>query len=195
MKEIILASTSPRRHALLNQIGLKFKIIPSKYEEDMTLKLPPNKLAMFLALGKALDVAERRTSGIIIGVDTFVVFNKEVIGKPHNKVKAKETLKKISNKTLKVYSGIAIIDAKTKKEILDYEISKVKIRKISPLEIKKYINTEEPLDKAGAFGMQGLGAIFVEKIDGCYSNVVGLPLHNLEKNLAKMGIDIFSYRN
>ncbi|MBT3814704.1 septum formation inhibitor Maf [Candidatus Woesearchaeota archaeon] len=194
MKEIILASTSPRRHDLLNQIGLKFKIVPSNYEEDMTLKLPPHKLAMFLAKGKASDVAERRKSGIVIGVDTFVVFNKEVIGKPHNKVKAKETLKKISGKTLKVYSGVAIIDAKTKKEIVDYEISKVKIRKITTLEIKKYIDTEEPLDKAGAFGMQGLGAIFVAKVDGCYSNVVGLPLHNLEKNLAKMGIDVFSYQ-
>ncbi len=195
MKKIILASTSPRRHALLNQIGLKFKIVPSKYEEDMTLKLPPHELAMVLARGKAADVAKRRRSGIVIGVDTFVVFDKEVIGKPHNKVNAKKTLEKISNKVLKVYSGVAIIDAKTKKEILDYEISKVKIRKISSSEIKKYIDTKEPLDKAGAFGMQGLGAIFVAKIDGCYSNVIGLPLHNLAKNLAKIGIDVFSYRN
>ena len=195
MKQIILASTSPRRHDLLRQIGLKFKIVPSKYKEDMTLKLPPHKLAMFLARGKAQEVAERRKSGIIIGVDTFVVFGKEVIGKPHNKVNAKKTLQKISGKTLKVYSGVAIIDAKTKKEIIDYEISKVKIRKITSSEIKKYIATKEPLDKAGAFGMQGLGAIFVTKIDGCYSNVVGLPLHNLAKNLSKMGIDVFSYRN
>jgi septum formation protein len=195
MKQIILASTSPRRHDLLRQIGLKFKIVPSKYKEDMTLKLPPHKLAMFLARGKAQEVAERRKSGIVIGVDTFVVLNKEVIGKPHNKTNAKKILEKISNKTLKVYSGVAIIDAKTKKEIIDYEISKVKIRKISPLEIRKYIATEEPLDKAGAFGMQGLGAIFVAKIDGCYSNVVGLPLHNLTKNLTRMGIDVFSYRN
>ena len=194
MEKIILASTSPRRHNLLQQIGLKFEIVPSKYEEDMTLKLPPHELAMVLARGKAFEVAERIKSGIIIGVDTFVVLGKKVIGKPHNKVKAKETLKKISNKTLKVYSGVAIIDAKTKKEIIDYEISKVKIRKISSLEIKKYIDTKEPLDKAGAFGMQGLGAIFVAKIDGCYSNVVGLPLHNLTKNLAKMGVDVFSYR-
>jgi septum formation protein len=195
MKKIILASTSPRRHNLLQQIGLKFEIVPSKYEEDMTLKLPPHELAMVLARGKAFEVAERKKSGIIIGVDTFVVLGKEVIGKPHNKVNAKKTLEKISNKILKIYSGVAIIDAKTKKEIVDYEISKVKIRKISPLEIKKYIATEEPLDKAGAFGMQGLGAIFVSKIDGCYSNVVGLPLHNLTKNLAKMGIDVFSYRD
>jgi len=195
MKKIILASTSPRRHNLLQQIGLKFEIVPSKYEEDMTLKLPPHELAMVLARGKAFEVAERKKSGIIIGVDTFVVLGKEVIGKPHNKVNAKKTLEKISNKILKIYSGVAIIDAKTKKEIVDYEISKVKIRKISPLEIKKYIATEEPLDKAGALGMQGLGAIFVSKIDGCYSNVVGLPLHNLTKNLAKMGIDVFSYRD
>ena len=195
MKQIILASTSPRRHLLLKQIGLKFEIIPSKYEEDMTLNLPPHELAMVLARGKAFDVAKKRKSGIIIGVDTFVVLNKEVIGKPHNKANAKKTLEKISNKTLKVYSGVAIINAKTKKEIIDYEITKVKIRKISPTEIKKYIDTKEPLDKAGAFGMQGLGAIFVAKVDGCYSNVVGLPLHNLENNLAKMGIDVFSYRN
>ena len=194
MKKIILASTSPRRHNLLQQIGLKFEIVPSKYEEDMTLKLPPHELAMVLARGKASEVAERRKSGIIIGVDTFVALNKEVIGKPHNKVNAKKMLEKISNKILDVYSGVAIIDAKTKKEIIDYEITKVKIRKISSLEIKKYIDTKEPLDKAGAFGMQGLGAIFVAKVDGCYSNVVGLPLHNLAKNLAKIGVDVFSYR-
>ena len=192
MKKIILASTSPRRHNLLQQIGLKFEIVPSKYEEDMTLKLPPHELAMVLARGKAFEVAERKKSGIIIGVDTFVVLNKEVIGKPHNKVNAKKMLEKISNKILDVYSGVAIIDAKTKKEIIDYEITKVKIRKISSLEIKKYIDTKEPLDKAGAFGMQGLGAIFVAKVDGCYSNVVGLPLHNLEKNLAKMKMNIKS---
>ena len=94
MKKIILASTSPRRHNLLQQIGLKFEIVPSKYEEDMTLKLPPHELAMVLARGKAFEVAERKKSGIIIGVDTFVVLGKEVIGKPHNKVNAKKNFRK-----------------------------------------------------------------------------------------------------
>lgn len=192
-RKIILASTSPRRRGLLQQIGLEFEIIPSKYEEDMTLKLPPHKLAMTLARGKALDVAQRVSKGIVIGADTFIVLDNKILGKPKNKEDAKRMLRKSSGKTQNVYSGVAMIDAKTKKELVGYEVTRIKIRKIDDEEIEKYVATGEPLDKAGALCPQGLGAIFVEKIDGCYSNVIGLPLHCLFKNLKKFGVNIFEY--
>ncbi|MBT5022324.1 septum formation inhibitor Maf [Candidatus Woesearchaeota archaeon] len=193
MKEIILASTSPRRKGLLQQIGLEFKIVPSNYEEDMTLDLLPHKLAMVLARGKAVDVADRLKSGIVIGVDTFIVLGKHRIGKPHTADVAKKTLRKISGKVLKIYSGVAIIDASTGKELVDYELTKVKMRKMSKKDIEQYVATGEPLDKAGAFAIQGRGAVFVEKLEGCNSNVIGLPLHKLVQMLNKFGIDIFEY--
>jgi len=192
-QKLILASTSVRRHGLLQQIGLEFDIIPSKYEEDMTLKLSPRKLAMTLAKGKASEVANRVNKGIVIGVDTFITFGNKKIGKPKNRVDAKRILRTISGKTLKVYSGLAIIDAKSGKELVDYEVTKVKIRKLSKKEIDRYVATKEPLDKAGAFAIQGMGAIFVERIKGCYSNVIGLPLHLLTQNLLKFGVNIFAY--
>jgi septum formation protein len=196
MEKIILASTSPRRKGLLQQIGINFKVIPSNFKEDMSLKLPPYKLAMNIAYGKAEDVAKRIKNGVVIGADTFFVLNGEFIGKPKNKQEAIKILKKISGKKLKVYSGIAIIkveNCKIVKALKDYELTIIKIRKLQDQEIKAYVNTKEPLDKAAAIAIQGMGAIFVEKINGCYSNVVGLPLHCLFKNLKKIGINIFEY--
>lgn len=192
-KRVILASVSPRRKGLLQQIGIDFEVVPSDFKEDMTLKLPPPKLAMYLAYGKAKDVAKRLKEGIIIGADTFFVFNGKLIGKPKNKEDAIKTLKKISGKTLKVYSGIAIIDKYSGKIVKDYELTKIQFRKLAEQEIKAYVNTKEPLDKAASIAIQGLGAIFIKKVNGCYSNIVGLPLHCLFKNLKKIGINIFEY--
>lgn len=191
-QQIILASSSPRRKELLKQIGLDFKIMPSDYEEDMTMKMSHKKLAKVLAYGKAKDVADKIKIGVVIGTDTFLVFGDKRIGKPKDKKDAKKTLSLLSGKTLRIYSGVAIIDIKNNKEITDVEITKVKFKKLNKKEIDGYIKTKEPLGKAGAFGIQGIGAVFIEKIDGCYSNVVGLPLFNLYKNLNKLNIDIFS---
>lgn len=188
-QRIILASTSPRRKELLKQIGLDFDIVPSAYEEDMSLKLKNSELAKTLAYGKARDVADKIKKGVIIGSDTFIVFQGKRIGKPKDKKDAQRTLKMISGKWLLNYSGIAIIDTKNKRELTDYEITKVKIKELDNKEIDAYIATGEPLDKAGAFGIQGRGAVFIEKINGCYSNVVGLPLYKLYINLKKLNID------
>jgi septum formation protein len=188
--EFILASSSPRRKALLKQVGLDFKIVPSRYEEDMGLKLDNVKLAKTLAYGKAKEVASRIKKGVIIGSDTFVSFRGERIGKPKNIKDAERILRMISGKKLKIYSGLAIIDKYSGKEIVDYEMTEVKIKKMTQDEIKKYIKTGEPLDKAGAFGIQEQGVKFVEKINGCYSNVVGLPIYKLYVNLQKIGINI-----
>jgi septum formation protein len=189
-QKIILASTSPRRKELLKQIGLDFEIMPSKYEEDMTLKMSSTKLARTLAYGKAFEVAKKLKSGIVVGSDTFIVYWGKRIGKPKNKKDAQRILEMISGKWLKIYSGIAIIDIKNKKEVIDHELTKVKIKKLSAKEISDYIKTGEPLDKAGAFAIQGRGAIFIEKIKGCHSNVIGLPLYKLYTSLQKLGINI-----
>lgn len=185
-QKIILASTSPRRADLLRQIGFTFDITPSDYIEDMTLKVSNKKLARILAYGKAQDVANKVDSGIIIGVDTFIVCDSLRLCKPKDNNDAKYILKKISNKKLHVISGVAVIDIKNKKTIIDHEITYVYIKKLTNNEIDWYISTGEPLDKAGAFGIQGIGAFMVKKIDGCYNNVVGLPLYKLCTMLFKI---------
>ena len=192
-QKIILASTSPRRHGLAQQMGFYFEIVASDYEEDMIMKFSPKDLAMTLAYGKAKDVAKKRKDGIVLGIDTFISFKGEKLGKPHTKEKAFELLKKFSGKKLQVYSGVALINCKTKKEIKDYEVSEVYFRKITDEEIKNYIKTGEPLDKAGAFAIQGLGSIFIKKVNGCYANIVGFPIANIYKNLRKLGVNIFEY--
>lgn len=193
--KIILASTSPRRSELLKQIGLDFTVMPSRYEEDMTLKMSHKNLAKTLAYGKAKDVAREVKEGIVIGVDTFLILGSERIGKPKDSQDAVKILQMLSGKTIKVYSGIAIIDSVSGKEVVDYEITKVKFKKLDRSEIEHYVSIGEPLGKAGAFAIQGMGAIFITSIKGCYSNVIGLPLHNLYKNLQKFGINIFDYNN
>lgn len=120
MKKIILASTSPRRHELAKAMGLDFVIVPSNFVEDMTLKLPPEKLVMELAFGKAKNVFDRFNEGLVIGVDTIVVYNNKILGKPKSEEDAKDMLKSRSGKSHIVYSGIAIIDSNTKKSIKDF---------------------------------------------------------------------------
>jgi septum formation protein len=192
-KKIILASTSPRRHELAQQMGLEFEIIPSNYEEDMTMNMGPDKLAMTLAYGKALDVAKDRKEGIVLGIDTFIAFEGKKLGKPKSKEDAFQMLQSFSGKSQEVYSGVALIDCETGEEIKDYEVTKVKFRDLTDDEINNYIKTGEPMDKAGAYAIQGLSSIFIERIEGCYKNVMGFPVYNIYKNLNKMGVNIFEY--
>jgi len=192
-QKIIFASTSSRRKEIATAMGLEFEMIPSGYEEDMSLDLPPEELVKTLSYGKAKDVADKLSEGIVVGIDTIVCIDNKKLGKPKNKEEAFEMLRRLSGKFNYVYSGVCLINCKTGKIIKDFELTKVKFRKISDLEIEKYVATGEPMDKAGAYGIQGLAGIFVEKIDGCYFNVMGLPVHNLYKNLKKMGVDVFDY--
>ncbi|MBN2052862.1 septum formation inhibitor Maf [Candidatus Woesearchaeota archaeon] len=192
-RKIILASTSPRRNGLLQQIGLEFEVVPSKYEEDMAVAMKPNEMVRRFAEGKAEDVAKKVKTGIIIGADTICVFKNKKIGKPKSREDAVSMLRIFSGKKVYVYSGICIIDKDNCKKIVDHEISWVKMKKMSDEEIQKYVDSGEPLDKAGAFAIQELGGIFVEKVHGCYSNIIGLPLYNLYKNLQRLGVNIFEY--
>lgn len=190
MKKIILASSSPRRKTLLDQVGLKFDIDPSSYEEDMTLKMEPAKLAEFLSLGKAKDVAKRHDDAIIISADTVVAVGGEIFGKPKTPEKAKYMLEKMSGKSHSVITGFTIIDTGSGKEISKSVETKVYFKNLSEEEINAYIATGEPLDKGGAYAIQGLAALLVEKIEGDYFNVVGLPILALTEELKNFGIKI-----
>jgi len=190
MKPIILASQSPRRKQLLEQISLKFEIDPSNYEEDMSLKMEPGKLAEFLSLGKAKDVAQRHKDSIIISADTIVAVDDEVFGKPKTPEKAKYMLQKLSGRAHSVITGFTIIDTETNKQVSKSVETKVYFKEISEEEMDAYIATGEPMDKGGGYAIQGLAALFVEKIEGDYFNIVGLPIIALAEELISFGIKI-----
>ncbi len=174
---IILASQSPRRAHLLKQIGLTFSIQPSGIAEEIDFNISHEEHVKRLSLHKAEDVARKNEHGIVIGSDTIVVINGTVLGKPKSHSNAKEMLQLLSNKTHTVYTGFALVDARSKKSYIDYEKTDVTFRKLGDAEIIHYIATGSPMDKAGAYGIQDdFGAVFVEKIVGDYYTVVGFPL-------------------
>ncbi len=189
MRKIILASTSPRRHELMHLLGLPFEIVSSDYEEDMTLKITPQKLVKVLSAGKAADVASKHKHSLVIGADTIVVYNNEVLGKPHTPAKAKEMLKKLSGQTHSVFTGFTIIDDKTKKSVSCAIESKVYFRKLSDKEISDYVKTGVALKKAGAYGINDRASLFTEKIEGDYFNIVGFPVFHIAQELKKFGIN------
>lgn len=174
---IILASQSQRRRKLLKQIGIHFRIIPSNSEEIYDYSLPPAKNVQLIALKKATDVAHRLRKGIVIGADTIVIFQRHVLGKPKSPAEAVRMLQLLSGKSHFVYTGIALVDVETNLRFTTVEKTEVHFRKLSEKEIKDYVASGSPLDKAGAYGIQDdYGAVFVERINGCYYNVVGFPL-------------------
>lgn len=185
MKKIILASTSPRRRELLEQIGLDFEVVPSRYEEDMTLELSPFELAKTLSKGKAKEVASKHKNAVVIGADTFLVFQNKLLGKPKDMKDAKKMLSSLSGKTHSVITGFTIIDTDSKKIISKVVEAKVFFRKISSAEIEKYIRKDNPLDKAGAYNLLGGAGIFIEKLEGDFFTIIGLPLCALSKELKK----------
>ena len=190
MKTIILASASPRRKVLLEKIGLIFEVEPSNYEEDMPLRLEPHEFARKISLEKAKIVASKHKNSIVIAADTFIVFGGQILGKPHTEKDAREMLEAISGKYHSVITGFSIIDTGKNKTLSKSVETKVYIRKLTLAEIDAYVKSREPLDKAGAYAIQGLGSVFVEKIDGDYYNVVGFPLSALTEALKEFGINI-----
>lgn len=173
-------------------LGIDFEIQKSSYEEDMTENLPAHELAQKLALGKAMDVAKSHKDAIIIGADSFGILGGQFLGKPRTSTEAKDMLQKLSGKTHEFITGIAIIDTKNNKTITDYEVTRVYFNNISDEEIEFYIKTKEPLDKAGSYSIQGLGSFFIEKIDGNYSNAVGLPVNKIYRHLLKLNVNILA---
>ncbi|MCX7653157.1 MAG: Maf family protein [Fervidobacterium sp.] len=184
---IILASSSPRRKQLLSQLGLEFEVISPQLHEVIDPLKKPQEIVVELAKEKARSVRKKCSeSDIIISADTIVVYKKSILGKPANESEAFDMLSKISGKWHRVYTGVCLLV--DNEEISFYEVTKVKFRKMEKAEIEYYVRTKEPLDKAGAYGIQGLGGVFVEKIIGDYTNVVGLPLPKLWKILVDRGL-------
>ncbi len=192
MCRIILASASPRRKELLKQlIGDNFVVYPSSYEEPPQPDLNPEELLLKHSVEKARDVAKNFDSGIVISADTSVLYNGEILGKPHLPEKAEEMLAKLSGKKFRVITGLTVLDLDSGKEISEFESTNVWLAKISKEQISAYVRTGEPLDKAGAFAAQGKGAVLVEKVEGDFFNAIGLPLFRLGKILERLGVSVF----
>lgn len=189
--KIILASSSPRRKQLLEQMGLQFDIIPAGGHEELLYSLDPEEMAQELAYNKALEVASGITAQtIIIGADTIVVKG-GILGKPKSQKEAIEMLLRLQGNTHQVITGLALIDPWSGKVQKGYEKTLVEMAPMTLKDIEYYVATGEPMDKAGGYGIQGLAGVFISKIEGCYFNVMGLPIHRLWKMLGEFGVDIF----
>ena len=185
--QIYLASKSPRRRKLLKQLGIKFKSFSVNSTEDFLDGEHPVECVKRIAVEK-MDLAKQRVNNsIIITADTIVVLNGKVIGKPLNKKDARKILSLLSGKVHSVYTGFCIYNQITKEQLLDFEKTEVEFRKLTKDEIVDYVDAGSPMDKAGAYGIQDdFGAVFVKRINGCYYNVVGLPLTKLYNALRKV---------
>lgn len=188
MKQLILASGSPRRKELLAEITSEFTVVPSDYEEDMTLKMDPMHLALHLSEGKAQEVAKHFPDAIIIAADTFVVVDDKVLGKPKDLEDAKQMLKKESGKAQIVITGFTILDSTTHKKIQKAVQSKVFMKELTDEQINDYVTTHNVLDKSGSYAIQEIGDTFVEKIEGSFTNIMGLPVEEITDALHAMDV-------
>ncbi|MCF6092704.1 Maf family protein [Microaerobacter geothermalis] len=190
LRKIILASSSPRRKELLGNLGLQFEVEASDADETISDFLSPSENVMELALRKAKAVSQWKREGIIIGADTIVVLENEILGKPRDQEDAFSMLTRLQGRIHVVYSGVALIDMDNQKEVKGFQSTKVHMVPLGSEEIKRYVATGEPMDKAGSYAIQGMGATLIDWIEGCYFNVVGLPLAFLREELKKLGIRI-----
>lgn len=184
--QIILASNSPRRKSLLELIDLPFKVITSSVYEDFNIDLKPIDFAKHYANLKALDVAEKYPDSLVIGADTIVVLDDEIIGKPSDENDSKKMLRKLSDRTHTVITGVSLVWQE--KNIIDTfnEETKVTFQEITDKQIQFYIDNYNPFDKAGSYGIQDWFAVCVKNIDGCFYNVMGMPLSNFYDHFTKI---------
>jgi septum formation protein len=195
MKQLILASQSPRRKMLLQQIGVPFSVFPPDVKEPINMEMSPDELVIYLSEKKAEQVCRElecrsKDLHIVLAADTIVVLDDVVMGKPKNPEEAFSMLEALSGRWHEVITGVTLKTVNATNKITYAEKTKVKIRKLSEQIIQRYIDSGEPFDKAGAYGIQGLGALLVEKLQGCYYNVVGLPLYRVSVMLNDMGFKI-----
>lgn len=191
---LVLASGSPRRKELLQSIGLNFSVIASNIDESLAER-DPRKFVIELSLAKARDVASKiqadlKERTLVLGSDTIVVLDQQILGKPDTSEHAYEMLMQLSGKAHQVYTGVSVVDLPDGEEASICQSSSVIFRKLDPQEARFYANSEEPMDKAGAYALQGTAAAFVDKVDGCYSNIIGLPLPETVKLLRKFGMNV-----
>ena len=186
--KIILASQSPRRKELLERMGITdFKVIPAQGEELATRTLTADQLVEELSQRKCAEVAAAHPKDLIIAADTVVSINNRVLGKPRTEEDAAQMLAALSGKLHLVYTGVTV--AKKGRTLTQHEVTSVRFRTLTQADIIRYIATGEPMDKAGAYGIQGYGSVLVEGISGDYYNVMGLPVCRLARMLARFGVD------
>lgn len=186
-RKLILASSSPRRNDLLKQIGLRFEVVPSKVDERIKNGEDPIEHVLRLSEEKALDVADNQRGSWIIGADTIVLLDGEILGKPIGEEDARQMLLKLSGNEHRVITGFCIFDTDTRQSIREHVETTVAIKELAEEEIQGYVKTGEPLDKAGGYAIQGVGSFMVKEIRGSYTNVVGLPLCELVEALESLG--------
>jgi len=182
--EIILASASPRRKQIFNELGLKPQIIPVNIDEFNYRQLSPEEYVMDLAAKKSGAVAQNHPDKIVVGADTIVVVDETILEKPLHREDARKMLNMLSGRSHKVITGVNINRHNCQKTFI--EITKVYFKKLSNKEIEWYLDSGEPFDKAGSYAIQGLGRILIEKIEGCYFNVVGFPIHHFYYELQNL---------
>jgi len=184
---LILASSSPRRAEILNLAGVPFKIISPRFSDEILNSQKPEILVQKNSMKKAESISNEIQAGIILGADTVVVLEQEIFGKPKNEKEAILMLKKLNGKWHQVYTGVALLNKNNSKQISGFEVTRVKFNELTEKEIKKYIATGDSLDKAGAYGIQeSAPGGLVEKIEGNFDNVMGLPLQKVEELLKEI---------
>jgi septum formation protein len=188
--KIILASASPRRAELLEQIGVEFEIAPSQTEERPHPDEAPADYITRIARAKVIAVARGRDAGLVIGADTIVVLDGRLMGKPEDQTAAEKMIAQLSGRWHAVMTGVALYDIETTSEVADCDKTLVKFSRLNEREIRWYVSTGEPMDKAGAYGIQGLGGLFVDEIAGNYYNVVGLPIPLVYRLARRLGYSL-----
>lgn len=195
LPKIYLASRSPRRSEMLQTLNIPFETISSPYEETMedVAGLLPEKIASTLAGFKAYYASTALENGIVVGADTIVVQGEKVLGKPANKDEVIEMLRSLSGKAHRVITGISVVDVEKKVTLTHSEVTNVFFRDLTDKDIEQYVKTGEPFDKAGAYGIQGYASLFVDKIEGCYFNVVGFPIVAFRNLMLDLNYNIVDY--
>ena len=190
MVPLILASASPRRKELLANLGLNIKIKVSQVDETMEEDIPPAQQVEKLAERKAAAVASETAEGLVIGADTLVVLAGKPLGKPANRQEAVQMINELQGKSHEVLTGLAVVDAATGQSVVTHQTTAVHFKPMTREQVERYVSTGEPYDKAGAYAVQGKASIFIESIQGCYFNVVGLPVSKLADALRVFGVEI-----
>jgi len=190
-KRLILASGSPRRRELLRNAGFTFEVIPPEVAEDNPDNEAPAMLVERLALDKAEAVAgrfHRQDNVVVLGADTVVVVDSTLLGKPSSPTEARQMLQRLSGRTHEVITGVALVEPETARRTVAHETTRVFFRPLEPQEMEDYVATGEPLDKAGAYAIQGGASRFVTRVEGCYFNVMGLPVALVDRLLRECGM-------
>jgi len=186
MKKLILASASPRRSGLLRMLGLPFDVVPSHVSEVLESPLEPADHVLEISRRKTCAVAQGFQDALVLGADTVVVLDGDILEKPADANDAVRMLTRLSGRTHQVFTGLTLVDTSSGRMLSDVAVTDVRFRLLSPDEVRLYVQTREPMDKAGAYAAQGRAAVFIESVSGCFYNVVGLPLTCLWRLVGRM---------